>query len=216
MKTQKFGSRSAAVLVAAMAVSGTAMVEEARAAIIIDIQQVDADVVATISGSWNDAAGNDLGEFPGLNAVSGGTTDNIFYASSSPGTNVDTEFFQLAGPLGFWGAGAGLNYSATSAVTNIGYLGLNIYDPQPGAVGREGFLALPKSYETGTAITGSLTWAGQTMAGLDLDNYGAFTYASGSDSITVNLIGTPSAIPGAGLASVASVGLAGLSRRRRR
>ena len=217
MKSQKLGSRSAAVLVAAMAVSGTAMVEKARAAIIIDIQQVGADVVATFSGWWNATGGSSFGSTPVYSAMFGGdgppgTSNGVTATQLEPfSANVPVQIFDLTGTSGYWGLSAVTQGLApNTGSVNIDFLSVNSYGDGTG------YVLVSDSYTPGSAITGSLTWAGRTMAFLGLDNYGTFTYASGGDSITVNLIGTPSAIPGAGLASVASVGLAGLSRRRRR
>jgi MYXO-CTERM domain-containing protein len=82
-------------------------------------------------------------------------------------------------------------------------------------------LFLDQSY-TGGAVSGSMTFAGTTMAALGFTNYGAFEYTFGSgttDTVTVNLLQAPpgpGGVPLPGAAGLAAVGLAGLSRRRRR
>jgi hypothetical protein len=68
------------------------------------------------------------------------------------------------------------------------------------------------------AVSGSMTFLNETMETLALTNYGSFVYTfGGNQTVTVNLINpTPVVIPGAGLAGLATLGLAGLARRRRR
>jgi len=239
MKTQKFGSRSAAVLVAAMAVSGTAMVEEAVASsIVIDIQQVGDHVQATINGrltrdsdmqtNWNGSV--DPGIFGGNEQDSGGFISNSIDFSSTNAYQSGDRSYWLGGvapDAGPWwgttvtesplGGNTAPNQSTTSLVgvdrfgMSYSTSGLTILKVNP-----EYFDGVANG-EEGALISGTMTLLDRSMDGLGLQNVGqVFTYYFGPNTVTVNLLGSTSAVPGGGLISVASVGLAGCARRRRR
>lgn len=219
MKSQKFGSRSASLLLATMAVSSIAMVEETKAAIIIDIQQVGADVVATFSGSWNDSRVNMTlsSSTPSrLFAPGVGGLSTIWAGPGSATFEDNPTYFLSGGPVGSWGTAVSDTVFVPDIDTFSGAINFNMTSFGDGG----GYFFVDPDYVLGSLFSGSWTFENTTMVALNLDNYGSYTYFSaagaGQDSITVNLIGTPSAIPGAGLASVASLALAGLARRRRR
>jgi hypothetical protein len=105
-------------------------------------------------------------------------------------------------------AGVPVNTSGVVTGDSFGYGGLDM-------------LIAPDGTNVGDAITPNttITWSGKTFASLGLDTALSstplvlFTLDNGS---TISAVLNASAVPGAGLAGLATVGLAGVSRRRRR
>ena len=175
-----------------------------HAAIIMTFQEVGANVVATATGSANLAALTFLttsGANPRTFATSGATrVGNI-------GLNADL-YTGVSGPTSFGIGGQTLASSGTG-----GLVGIN---------GQNFRLEVPQGYISGTALSSSATYNGQTFATIGITpGTSTWTWGSGAnaDSLTVQT-GPVAAVPepGSALAGLLALGvcLSGLAGRSRR
>jgi len=171
-----------------------------RAGVIIDMQQVGGDVVATGSGSidtieltfvgnTNNAAlvwaGFPLGSF----AVVGGTT-----------LVSEDVYSGITGPSSF---GSGDQFFATSGSGDVfGVVANNVLD-------------LPSGYVSGSPVSATSAWSGASFSSLGLTP-GSYTWTWGTgahaDSFTLNIGAAPVLEPGT-LTMALLAGLAGISAR---
>jgi len=214
--------RALAAAVLACPLAG--LVTEAHAAIVIDIYQNGTGVRADLSGSFNTGiASNSTTSFDADHAVRGGngSQNGVFFGSGVGFLTANIWTGSVTStPEGvdrFSANAASFTYATEGTTIGVASLQLRwaktlVGDTVPN------FYA-DNSY-TGGAVSGSMTFASTTMAALGLDNYGSFVFTFGSgttDTVTVNLLqSSPVVIPGAGIAGLATLGLAGIARRRRR
>jgi hypothetical protein len=182
---------SASFCVAAILAGASA--QPADAAIIVNISQVNSDVVATFSGSLNLAALTFNGQF----GIVGGIAPTLAIFANGNGGPLSVDGYSgLTGPTS-WGGGGGL-----VSTSNTGAL-FDISGAAPGT-----FVEVPHLYASGSALSGSSTFANQTLSSIGLIA-GTYTYTWGSgltaDSVVVN-VGTPE--PGSWL--LVTLGLASL------
>lgn len=206
---------------AVIACSLVGLAAEAQAAIVVNIYQSGADVVSELSGSFNTSGGSSEPSVADSNTVWGGNGFlNTFSVASAPGTNPSGKKWtgsatSTPGSATRWGEGSA---AVTTATTTDSISGFSLFRLDWFTSSNTATMYLDNSYN-GAAMTGRMTFASTTMTTLGLDNYGSFvfTFSSSSDTVTVNLLQSPpSAVPGAGVAGLATLGFAGLARRRRR
>jgi hypothetical protein len=172
------------------------------AAVIIDIEQVGSDVVATGSGSI------DLADLSFKQTSSTETGVYGPFADAAIGiNNVIVDIYSgAAGPTNF---GAGALYLASSGTGDTF-----------GAVGAFGYIAVPTGYVSGASLSGTSTWTAATIASLGLTP-GTYVYTWGTgadaDSLTFQIgpasVPEPSTLALSGIAAV--MGLGAWARQRR-
>jgi len=213
--------RALAAAVLACPLAG--LVAEARAAIVVDIYQDGANVRSVLSGSFDTSSSSS--SIPSLalgNHVWGGNgaINGAYFSSSATGTTPARSWTgtTVSTPLGStrYGDASGIGIATATSFTVSGFTAFRIIWDGAGTP----LLNIDSTY-AGGAMSGDALFAGTTMAALGLDNYGSYVYGFGSgasyDTVTVNLLqSSPSVIPGAGIAGLATLGLAGIARRRRR
>jgi hypothetical protein len=191
--------------VIAGAVSGGAIMMTAgvaEAAIVIDITETAAGVVASGRGSFDTS-----GMFRRRIADSFGTGLNgglgvIRFGAGSFGTGYET--VTINGPASFGGNGFYRNATTSTGVTF-------------GLFGAENSLILPVDYVSGSALLGEMVFAGATLRTLAL-TAGTYIYRGGNDeTVTIN-IGTINVVPEPASWAMMTLGLAaiGYTIRRRR
>ena len=191
--------RALPAVLATLALATTA----SHAAIVISFQQVGANVVETGSGSANLTALTLSGPFFGP----GQTFPNVQQAIVGPSAS-GSAFTGVSGPSNF-GLGGGALASSNSGNT----FGLVQFFAAPN-------LYLPTGYVSGSALSGSSTFNGQTFASLGITP-GTYLYTWGAgptaDSLTVQAIAAPVPEPGSALAGLLALGACagGLFRRNR-
>jgi hypothetical protein len=186
--------RRHALALVLLALAGTAA-SKAEAGLVIDIQQVGADVVATGSGTV-DLAGltfsfsSSVGDAAAVGGAVGGVAmgpavyilDDIYTGVSGP-----TSFG--AGPIIFATSGSGDTFGVNGTFAVVG---------------------VPLGYVSGTPLLATDTYSGQTLSSLGLTP-GTYTFTFGTgdhaDSIVVNIgiaaVPEPSTLAGAALIAVA-------------
>lgn len=185
----------------------------ADAGIIVDINQVGADVVLNVTGTFarpGSASPNSYGT-PSLLTTGGDVNGFIF---DNP-NGVDEFNISLvsspAGGITKWGTGVSNPiFPSSSSLTGVnGLLGF-MYDPPSGSK-----FSIDSNYTDNTAINGTMVFTGTTLAALNITNLGTFTYSIdgnlGSDSFVVNITGgSGAAVPEpASLIILSSVALVG-------
>jgi hypothetical protein len=167
----------------------------ARAAYVVDLDQIGSNVVATGSGSLNFSdltfTGFDDPLSVGINPSSGYLA---FGNLDGSGSGIGDNFVPVSGPALF---GSGL---FTAADSTTGFVaGIN---------GGAGVVITPSSYSAGSPISGTATWDNRTLASLGV-NPGAYVWTWGSanaDSFTLNV----SSIPELSTWAMIMLGFAGL------
>ena len=141
----------------------------------VTISQVGPDVVWNGSGKFNLAALTSAGP----NTIGGGYAANQAVWAIGPNVLVDTYSGTITYPFTFGGGGAGVTSSTGST---FGIL--------PGGSGR--LLYVPLGYTSNTTISGSSTYANNTIAGMGL-SAGTYTWSwgSGGNASTIVMTITP-------------------------
>jgi PEP-CTERM motif len=193
-------SACVAALLAVMGPSG-----HAQAGVVININQVGSDVVATGSGTFNltdltysYSGGNSAGIDASVAALEMGPTSS---------STVDV-YTSITGPTSF-GPGTGSPSPTTAAGSLFG-----VY-------GSLGYLEVPQGYTSGASLSATDTYSGETFSSLGLTP-GTYTWTWGTganaDSLTVNIgassVPEPSSLLLA-LGGLGTVALAAVARRRR-
>lgn len=174
--------------------------QEARGAIMVTVSQQGANVVIDYSGSWDN-----------WTALEGGSIDTSTAADTAvygPG------LFNLpdSSEKDRWsGTGAGLTLDSGLWTTVLTRPDSTTGD---NFAWKDTFTYAPLNYVAGNEISGSLTFNNTDLVtmGFTPGDSGFFSGGAG----TVNFSVGATAVPSAGLAGLATVGLAGVSRRRRR
>ncbi len=144
-----------------------AMAPTAQAAVIVSIQQVGADVVATASGSINAASSGTIG------FVGDFVTPTSAVLTFGPSVVVPaTTSYNLSGPSSF--GGGSITFATSSIGNSIGFSGAS------------GFFILPTAYIQGSALSATDTFAAQTLASLGITT-GIYNYTVGSGGSTDTL-----------------------------
>jgi hypothetical protein len=196
--------------IAAAAALGVALIgASAQAALVIDIDQVGPDVVATMSGSIN-MTGLENTNQPGGNLGTGFMeSGGDFLSMQSASVGNGNIFAGITGPATF---GTGTT-SATASSSTGGSFDLE-YAAEP-------LIFLPDSYMSGNSLSGTDTWAGTTLAQLGLTSGASFTYSWGSnadaDSLQINIGPASQSVPEPVSLAMFAAGLTtlGMIRRRR-
>jgi hypothetical protein len=139
----------------------------------VTISQVGPDVVWNGSGSFNLAALT----FAGTNAVGGGYAANQAIWAIGPSTTQDTYSGVTTFPASFGTGSAPVtsNTGSTFGILPDGFIGRSLY--------------VPTGYTSNTIISGSSTYASQTIAGMGLSG-GTYTWSWGSGGNTSTLVMT--------------------------
>jgi hypothetical protein len=169
----------------------------APAALIINFNEVGADVAATYSGSF--------ASLPGISGFASQSSNNqvasgvpAIYLSGAPGNQVDFYKYDFASNFPTFGSRnslvgapvAGTYSGATSFILDLNQL------------------YLPDTYSLGSSISGNATWSGQTFASMQL-TYGSYvgTLTNG-ETVTVNV--GPAGVPEPGQVAASLLLLAGV------
>jgi PEP-CTERM motif len=146
---------------------------QAEASVVIDIYQSGGDVITTESGSVDLTDLTYNYSSPGQGGMTPSAGDIVIGGPA----NGDV-YFSVSGPASF---GTGGFASASSNSGDVFAIGL-------------GQLAVPSGYVSGTALSGSSTYDGQTLVSLGLTP-GKYVYTWGSrpdaDSLTVDITSVP-------------------------
>lgn len=192
----RFTMKMAAAAIAAIAIPGAA-----DAAVVVNVAQVGANVVATTTGTLNltgltlvgSSFSLSLGILPSISYVATGAADGVSVAGYSG----------LTGPASF---GSGGSYVAATSGTGISF-----------AINGSGFGApyvfVPVGYASGGALAGTSTFANRTFASLGLTS-GTYVFRSAADTVTVN-VGGAVPEPATWAMMLAGVGAVGFAMRRR-
>jgi hypothetical protein len=195
--------------IAAAALGVALIATPAHAALIIDIDQVGSDVVATMSGSI------DMTDLVNTNQPSGNVGTGFmesggdFLSMQSASVGNGNIFAGITGPATF-----GTDTTAASASSSTG----GSFDLEFAA---EPLFFLPDSYVSGNSLSGTDTWAGTTLAALGLTPGASYDYTWGSgahaDSLVINIEPTSQSVPEPVSMAMFAAGLMtlGLIRRRR-
>lgn len=181
-------------LMAALAVAPMA-----QSAVIIDIVESGADVVATATGTINTA---------GLTFVSSasttvGVTPSVSRIRAGTGSAIDLYSVTFTSSSAI---GSSSSFTAASSGTGSVF-----------GISSSTLLDLPSGYVSGAAINSTATWNSTTFAGLGLTQGSYdFTWGAGgnADSITVNVGAVPEPSAYAAIAGVSLLGFAAWRRRR--
>jgi len=202
-------SRSHASLAAALFAAAT-LASQASGAVVVNMVDDGVDIRATVSG-WFNVASNGGSTQYSADILKVDNNDFQFVQRPAGVTTVNLQTYTVDN-VGFSGDFGGSSLSG-AAVTNAS---MPIWIRGFGG-GSWGIYADASATEA-NPYDWDLRWANSSIAakGYNVGTYvWTLTDGTNTDSITLN-IGSPSAVPGAGLASLATVGLAGVSRRRRR
>jgi len=178
--------------------------QEARGAIVVTVSQQGANVVIDYSGSWDNWTAPSGGVI-----TSSTTNDRVVYREG---------VWNLAesGSRDRWsGAGGGLTLQSGSWTTVLTRPDSTTGDDLANQFAwKDDVTYAPLNYVAGTQLSGSLTFNNKTLSDMGFTVGDSGTFSGGAGTVTFSVGAT--AVPGAGLAGLATVGLAGVSRRRRR
>jgi hypothetical protein len=169
----------------------------APAALIINFNEVGADVLATYSGSF--------ASLPGISGFASRTSNNqvasgvpAILLSGAPGNHVDFWMYDFISNFPTFGSGnslvgapvAGTYSGATSFLVDLNKL------------------YLPDTYSLGSSIAGSATWSGQTFASMLLTTGSYAGTLTNGETVTVNV--GPAGVPEPGQVAASLLLLAGV------
>jgi hypothetical protein len=140
------------------------------AAINIQIAETGGDVVVSASGSFDTSqcSSSALGTASPLLFSGSGSTDVLIGVG---GNNLLCVVNFSANPAGLFGGD-----TSQLASTSLGdFVGFGVLPDE---------VFLPDAYVSGSPLSGSSTYTGQTLASLNL-NVGAYTFVAGTESVTV-------------------------------
>lgn len=193
------GFAFAAAVASMVSTMGVIAPSGAEAAVVVNIQEVGGNVVATTGGTLN---------LKGLEETGVGGV----LAGFNPGFGV---FSAAAGQvMNFTGLTGPTSFGASSPV----FLWADTYTGTPfRVVGATGVMSVSSVYVSGAPLAAVTTFVGQTFSSLGL-TAGVYSYAVPSDTITLNIGGMPAAVPEPATWAMMLFGLgaAGYSLRRRR
>jgi hypothetical protein len=172
-------------LAALLLVAGTA-----RSGFVINIDQVGGDVVATGSGFI------DLTGLPSRipSQTAGGILSQFAAVFLGPAANTDIDVVPGAtGPSSF---GSGALVLASSGFGDLF-----------GIRGQGGLIVVPAGYMSGDPLSGTATFAGETLSSLSLIP-GTYTFTLPADTITVQI--NPAPVPEPASLTLLGLGVAGL------
>ena len=169
----------------------------ANAAVVVDFTQVGSDVVASANGTLDLTGLTSLGNFGLAESVRG----NFAYIGlGSAGTVAG--YSGLAGPASF---GTGSSFISSNAFSGTSFaINGSAFGPP--------YVFVPVGYVSGSAISGTATFLGQTFASLGL-TAGRYGYTSRADSVTVNIGG---AVPEPSTWAMMLLGIGGIGMVMRR
>ena len=155
----------------------------ATAAITVNINQTGSNVVATASGSLDLTGLTILASNFGLAGGGESIAGSFAYIGLGSDAGFLTGFTGLTGPTQF-GSG-GLVNSSTFAGTSFAINGSGFGDT---------VVFLPIGYTSGSGISSTATWLGQSFASLGI-TAGQYVYASQNDTVTINIGPVNGAVP---------------------
>jgi hypothetical protein len=179
-------------------VSLVAGAKSASAAFIATIEQIGSNVVFTGSGSINTGSATITSTFDGADFTNPGAA--AFHIGPST-TDIEATYSSITGPANFG------SFALDQPTSETGdYFGFN-------RTNRD--FTLPTGYTSGSQLSDSSTFAGQTLSSMGI-TAGTYTYSFGSspnaDTFTINASIVPVPEP----ASLSLFGLGGLCLLRRR
>jgi hypothetical protein len=172
-------TRRRPILLLASAFASLAIPVSVMADVTIDIEQSGSDVVATETGSI------DLSTLTfHASGTNGGPTiipNGAAILMGNPTSGTEDTYNINSGPTS-WGSGAQINASSTTGT----YFGMTrVFS----------FLVVSNNYVSGSPISGTATWNGQTLSGMGLTD-GTYVYEAGSVPQTITIeIGQAAAAP---------------------
>jgi len=162
------------LLATTVAVATLSVAAGANAAVVVNITQAGADVLATTTGTLNLA---------GLSADPSFTLDRGIYPSVAYVATGANDGAGVTGYAGLTGGAASFGPSSTYSVATSG-------TGRSFAINGSGFgtpyVFVPTNYVSGTSLGGTSTFAGQTLASLGLTS-GSYVFRSANDTVTVNI-----------------------------
>lgn len=185
---------------AAVLAAGTA--GAADAAVVVNVAQVGANVVATTTGTLNLTGLTSQGAF----SLSRGIISNFAYVATGATDGVTvTGYSGLTGPTAF---GSSSTYVGATSGTGSSF-----------AINGSGFgspyVFVATDYVSGGLLAGTSVFANQTFASLGLAT-GSYLFSSGNDTVTVNVLATAVPEPAGWAMMIGGMGVVGFALRRRR
>jgi hypothetical protein len=192
----------------------------ADAGIIVNISQVGADVVLTVGGSFTRPGSAIVDSFPLQTVFTGGNSGSSSSSFAFASSSSDYQEYPMSlvppspGGATSWGVG-------TEVVTIPSSVSLSGIDRMFAGF-PSGKLYIASNYIDNTPINGTMTFAGKTLADLNITNFGTFSYdvpgSISTETFVVNITGgSGAAVPEpASLIMLSSVALVGGYRSFRR
>jgi hypothetical protein len=187
----------------------------ADAGIIVNINQVGADVVLSVSGSFTRPGSPTTQNYVDPTRILGGSTSGFSFSDSS---QTFDEYTITTGGGSAWGSAFPPRISSP---TSSNLTGINRMTMSVGPGLSFATFAVASDYVDNTPINGTMTFTGTTLSALGITNTGTFSYttagSTSSDTIVVNIGTAAAAVPEpASLILLSSIGLVGSYRCYRR